>query len=404
MHKRFIKRIGIDYPIIQAPMANLSTPKLAATITNAGGLGSLPLGATDISSSKAVKTIIDEFQSQTSNESFKRKVNLNFFCHDEKVGGPDYTLQQHDSWKRLYSNVDNSSSVIDGLNKTPIFSKKTISFKRLEVEPALKSNYSQLMNLITSSDYKPSVISFHFGSPNSSTIKLLKSNGIVVLVTVTSLQEASVISKLGVDGFIAQGYEAGGHRGNFLLDQHNDENLSTTVLTELLVNKFGEEFFIIPAGGIMTGQSISNYLRLGASAVQLGTAFITTPEANKNAFIKAYLQDTPVTLNKYNTVMTSLVSGKPARCLRTPFISNLISSFENDEIIKSLDDLPPYGFLVQGHRKFKSLKGDTLDYGFHLAGQNYHQININSSASEIFTKLIDESGLKSLPVTNEARL
>jgi nitronate monooxygenase len=156
------------------------------------------------------------------------------------------------------------------------------------------------------------VVSFHFGLPADDRIAALREAGIVLLATATSIAEARTAAAAGVDAVVAQGYEAGGHRGVFDPLEH-DDRLSTLALTRLLVKRI--DVPVIAAGGIMDGAGISAALRLGASAAQLGTAFIACPESAADAGYRAALSGDSAN----HTVMTSAISGRPARCLRNEF-------------------------------------------------------------------------------------
>ena len=159
---------------------------------------------------------------------------------------------------------------------------------------------------------RPRVVSFHFGLPSPERIDALRKAGIVLLATATHLDEARAIAAAGIDGIVAQGFEAGGHRGLFD-PQAKDEELGTFALTRLLVRHV--KIPVIAAGGIMDGAGIAACLLLGASAAQLGTAFIGCPESMADAGFRAALfSDT-----SRHTVMTAALSGRPARCLANRF-------------------------------------------------------------------------------------
>jgi nitronate monooxygenase len=159
----------------------------------------------------------------------------------------------------------------------------------------------------------PKVVSFHFGVPGETWIRAFREAGIVLLGTATSVGEARLMARAGVHAVVAQGYEAGGHRGIF--DPHgDDEQLGTLPLTRLLARDL--EIPVIAAGGIMDGAGIAAVLRLGAAAAQLGTAFIATDESAADEGYRAALFSDAA----HNTVMTRAISGRPARCLANRFI------------------------------------------------------------------------------------
>ena len=159
---------------------------------------------------------------------------------------------------------------------------------------------------------KPKVVSFHFGAPPPDRVRALRDAGIVLLGSATSVDEARMLVAAGVHAIVAQGYEAGGHRGVFDPDAP-DDRLDTMALTRLLACQL--DVPVIAAGGIMDGAGVSAALRLGASAVQLGTAFIACPESLADAGYRAALASEAAN----HTVMTRAISGRPARCLANRF-------------------------------------------------------------------------------------
>lgn len=166
--------------------------------------------------------------------------------------------------------------------------------------------------LATLIDLAPPVVSFHFGVPSKEVIIALKSAGCVLLATATNLSEAQAVKEAGIDAVVAQGWEAGGHRGMFDPDLP-DNRLGTIALTRLLVARSGVP--VIAAGGIMDGSGIRAALDLGAVAAQLGTAFIACPESSADLAYRGALTGP----GAEHTVMTHAISGRPARCLRNRF-------------------------------------------------------------------------------------
>jgi nitronate monooxygenase len=164
---------------------------------------------------------------------------------------------------------------------------------------------------------KPAVVSFHFGLPSSYQIKAIRDAGIRTMATATTHQEAKAIEEAGVDAVIAQGIEAGGHRGMFDFDpQERDERLSTFVLVRLLVKSL--KLPVIAAGGIMDGQGIRAALDLGAIATQLGTAFILCPESAEGSGYRANLKSEKAAITR----LTPVLSGRPARGIVNRFIEH----------------------------------------------------------------------------------
>lgn len=369
----FIKKLGLEYPIVQSPMAGISTVKLASVVSQNGGLGSIPLAAIDLRNESGIDSIVKQF-TEFKSLANTNTVNLNFFCHNHEEQ-TEPTANQTENWHKLLGRI---RPTVD--KDLPKLKKSNISVS--EIENKHPEIFSKLLQ--TLAEIKPKVVSFHFGHPSQKAIKFLRESGILVFVSVTSVQEAKALIDLEVDGLVTQGYEAGGHRGNFLVSQKLDENLSTFALfkqVKKLVEKHSWKPYLIPAGGIMDGETIEYYLANGASGVQLGTAFLTTPESNSNDFIRNEVSGS----NDIPTIMTSLVSGKPARCLRTPFIENLIDDFSS----LKLDDQPSYGYSYSGYKTVVGLLKEPK-FGFYLAGQNYHQIHPDLNTKEVLLKLGEE--------------
>ena len=278
-------KLGIDFPIVQAPMAGVSTPRLAAAVSNAGALGSLGLGATNAARAQVT---IDELQSLTD-----RPFNLNFFVH----AAPQLDLDREAAWLNALAP---SFDAADGQAPTSL----TTIYKSF-------ADDDEMLDLLVRT--RVPVISFHFGLPSAEKIVALKATGSLLLASATNLSEALAIEAAGLDGIIAQGVEAGGHRGVF--DPHlPDEGLSTWVLTRLLVAR--TSLPVIAAGGIMDGAGIASVMSLGAVGAQLGTAFVPCPESSANeGYRKALLSDAAL-----ETRMTHALSGRPARGLRNAFM------------------------------------------------------------------------------------
>ena len=276
--------LGLTHPIIQAPMAGVSTPAMAAAVSDAGGLGSIGIGAVDATGARAV---IDAVRGLTS-----RPFNVNLFAHAPARPQPD--VEQH--W-------------IEAL--TPLF-------RHYGVEPplALREIYRSFAEddamLAMLVEVRPAVVSFHFGLPDARRIAALKAAGCLLLATATSLDEALAARAAGIDAVVAQGIEAGGHRGMFDPDAP-DAALGVLPLTRLLVAQAGLP--VIAAGGIMDGRGIRAALDLGAVAAQLGTAFIACPESSADDAYRTALFSPAA----HQTLLTRAISGRPARCLPNRF-------------------------------------------------------------------------------------
>jgi nitronate monooxygenase len=285
MGQSLTKLLRIETPIVQAPMAGTSTPAMAAAVSNAGGLGSVAVATVD---ADAARRIIREVRAATD-----RPFNVNVFCHAPAV--------RDDAVERAW---------IDALKPT---------FAKYGAKPpaALSEIYGTFLNddakLEVLVEERPAVVSFHFGLPDAGRIRRLKEAGITLLATATSLDEARQAIAAGVDAVVAQGYEAGGHRGTFHPEAGYDDRLGTFALVQLLARNIDRP--ILAAGGIMDGAGIAAAMKLGAAGAQLGTAFIACPESAADAGHRAALFSDAA----HHTVMTDAISGRNARCLSNRF-------------------------------------------------------------------------------------
>ncbi len=265
-------------------MAGVSTPSMAAAVSSAGGLGSIGVGAVDF---EPARRMITDIRAATD-----RPFNVNVFCHRPAV-----------------ADVAREAAWIERLAP---------EFRRFGTEPpgGLTEIYKSFVEdddmLAMLLEERPKVVSFHFGLPAAERITALKNAGIVLIATATNVAEARSVAAAGIDAVVAQGYEAGGHRGVFDPGAH-DDRLGTIALTRLLARTL--EIPVIAAGGVMDGAGIAACLMLGAGAVQLGTAFIACPESAANAGYRATLLGP----TSHHTVVTTAISGRPARCLANRF-------------------------------------------------------------------------------------
>ena len=276
--------IGIKHPIIQAPMAGISTPALAAAVSNAGGLDSLGIGAADVATARQM---IEDVRSQT-NQPF----NINVFTHQPAQAKPEAEAAWLHAMAPLFA----------AYGAAPPASLREIYKSFSHDEP--------MQDMLVAC--APHVVSFHFGLPPAQVIGRLKQAGCLLLSTATNLDEAHQAVAAGIDAIVAQGYEAGGHRGLFDPSAHDDQ-LRTMPLTKMLVDTLAVP--VIAAGGIMNGSDIKAYLAVGAAAVQMGTAFIGCPESSADEYYRQAL----ASAKDDATVMTRAISGRPARCLRNRF-------------------------------------------------------------------------------------
>jgi nitronate monooxygenase len=265
-------------------MAGTSTPALAAEVSNAGALGSIAVGAVDAAAARAM---IDDLKQRTQGP-----FNVNVFVH--RPARADKVCEQ--AWLKSLAPL----------------------FRTFDAEPPaqLREIYRSFCDDPLMADMlaqtRPAVASFHFGLPSKEVIARLKACGIALLSTATNLREAMEAERAGIDAVVAQGFEAGGHRGVFDPGAP-DSQLAVAALTRLLVRRLAIP--VIAAGAIMDGAGIAAMLALGAEAAQLGTAFIGCPESGADAHYRAALFGQGATA----TEMTAIISGRPARSLPNRF-------------------------------------------------------------------------------------
>lgn len=331
-------------------MAGVSTPQLAAAVSNAGGLGSMGLGATDAAGARAM---IDEVRALTN-----RAFNVNLFVHAPAV-----------------ANQAREAAWLDALR--PLFARYGAEPPRELGAPyrSFAQDDDMLAALVA---LAPPVVSFHFGLPDAERIAALKSVGCVLMATATSLAEADAIAQAGIDAIVAQGFEAGGHRGVFDTDAV-DDRLATLALTRLLVARGGLP--VIAAGGIMDGRGVRAALDLGAVAAQLGTAFIACPESAADATYRQALSGS----GAEHTVMTSAISGRPARCL-----DNLFTCWAADVALP----IPDYPLAYDAGKAMNAAAKAAGEggYGAHWAGQGAPLIRA-LPAAELVARLCQEAQL-----------
>ena len=327
-------------------MAGVSTPAMAAAVSNAGGLGALGLGAMDATTAARE---IAAFRERST-----RALHVNVFCHRPAVADAAREARWLDRLRPEFTRVD--------AHAPASLSEIYTSFVVDEAMFALLC------------ETRPQVVSFHFGLPRIEWVRALREEGIVLFASATSLDEARACVAAGVHGVIAQGWEAGGHRGVFDPGAR-DDCLGTNALTRMLVRALDAP--IIAAGGLMDGAGIASALRLGASAAQLGTAFVACDESAADAGYRAALQSDAA----QHTTMTRAISGRLARCL-----ANRFTALDVDA-----RDIPDYPIAYDAgkalHAAAKS-KGD-YGYGAQWAGQGA-PLSRAVSTEALMRTLIDE--------------
>lgn len=300
-------------------MAGVSTPAMAAAVSRAGGLGGISIGHLDLARAEAVI--------QQTRELTDLPFNVNLFCHHQPAKEPAKEAAWLETLRPHFTRY--------GAVAPPA------------LEPAYAVPGPEVLQLLL--DLKPAVVSFHFGLPEGY-VGPLQAAGIYLVASATNLHEARLCERAGVDAIVVQGFEAGGHRGCFD-PAAEDEQLSTLVLLQLLKQRV--DLPLIAAGGIMNAAGVRAALQAGASACQLGTAYIACPESSAEpAHIQRLLHDPPP------TVMTRAISGRPARCL-----ANLFTAIQGQP-----PDYPTA--YTAGKALYAAAKAaGEFGYGAHWAGQ-----------------------------------
>ncbi|OGA71614.1 MAG: 2-nitropropane dioxygenase [Betaproteobacteria bacterium RIFCSPLOWO2_12_FULL_65_14] len=269
--------LGIELPIIQAPMAGVQLSALASAVSNAGGLGSLPCA---MLAPDGMRKELEALKAATS-----RPFNVNFFCHTP----PAPSAEREKAWRGAL---------------TPYFREFGIDPDTIPAGPGRAPFSAEAAELLA--EFKPAVVSFHFGLPAKELLARVRASGAKVLSSATTVEEARWLEAQGVDAIIAQGAEAGGHRGVFLT-----EDVTTQPGTLALVPQIARAVRVpvIAAGGIADAKGVAAAFALGAAGVQVGTAYLLCPEATTSAVHRAALKSE----GARHTALTNLFTGRPAR-------------------------------------------------------------------------------------------
>jgi nitronate monooxygenase len=283
--------LGLRHPIIQAPMAGSSNPALAAAVSNAGGLGSDGLGE---ATTQMVEEVVNAIRSRT-NAAF----NINLFVVPQ---ANPMTAEALQAWRDEVSPFYRDA----GLGEVPTTDPGT------QARPS-----ADVIDLLVK--LRPPVVSFHFGLPDATAVARLKEAGCVVMSTATTVAEAVSLEDRGVDAIIAQGLEAGGHRGSHRPNRAGD-GIGTMALVPQVVDAVAVP--VIAAGGICDGRGIAAAMALGAAGVQMGTAFLRCPEASTDDDWRARLAQAKDT----DTMVTDAFSGRCARVVRGDYAEIMATS------------------------------------------------------------------------------
>jgi nitronate monooxygenase len=278
---------GIELPIIQAPMAGVQGSALAVAVSNAGGLGSLPCALLD---ADGMRRELSTIRAQTT-----KPFNVNFFCHAQ----PEVDVAREARWRTILA---------------PYFAELGIEAGTIAGGPVRMPFDATAAAVL--SEFKPPIVSFHFGLPAPELLASIRGWGSKILSSATTVDEARWLQGRGVDAIIAQGFEAGGHRGLFLSD-----DLSTQLGTMALVPQIVKavRLPVIAAGGIADANGVRAAMALGAAGVQVGTAYLLCPEATTSALHRAALKSGAAQL----TAVTNVFTGRPARGIVNRLIRDL---------------------------------------------------------------------------------
>ena len=287
--------LGTELAIIQSPMAGAQASALAIAVSNVGALGSLPCALLP------PDTLHDELAAIRAQTT--QPYNVNFFCHTPPTPDP----AREAAWRAVLS---------------PYYAELGIDPNAIPTGPTRAPFSDDVADLVE--PFRPPIVSFHFGLPPAPLLARVRSWGSKILASATTVDEARWLEARGVDAIIAQGLEAGGHRGNFL-----SANLTTQLGTFALVPQIVAvvRVPVIAAGGIADAHGVAAAMRLGASAVQVGTAYLLCPEATTTLVHRAALQSA----DARHTALTNLISGRPARGIMNRLMREL----------GPMSDLPP---------------------------------------------------------------
>lgn len=278
---------GIELPIIQAPMAGVQGSALAAAVSSAGGLGSLPAAMLD---ADALRAEVEEIRGRTD-----RPFNVNFFCHAD----PSFDAQRDAAWRRTLA---------------PYYEELGVAPDAVTAGPArapFHAGHAAALEAL-----RPAVVSFHFGLPDDALLDRVRETGAKILSSATTIDEARWLEARGVDAIIAQGVEAGGHRGMFLTSDVTTQTGTFALLPQIVD---AVRVPVIAAGGIADPRGVTAAFDLGAAGVQIGTAYLLCPEATTNAVHRAALQSE----SARHTALTNVITGRPARAIVNRIIREL---------------------------------------------------------------------------------
>jgi nitronate monooxygenase len=345
--RRLLDLLSIEIPIVQAPMAGSDSVELARSVSSAGALGSL---ACALLSPDAVRQGMHAMR-----HGGMRPFNLNFFCHS--MAPPD--LAAIENWKRFLR---------------PHYERWGLDVEKV-AESRLRMPFDEEMCAVVE-ELKPEVASFHFGLPTPDLVDRLKRNGIRIMSSATSVREAEWLESRGCDAIIAQGVEAGGHRGMFL-----ETNTATQAGLFALLPQVRDAVSVpvIAAGGIADARGVVAAFALGASGVQLGTAYLFCPEANVPPLYRQALAQA----TDDGTALTNLFSGRPARGILNRYLQQAGPMSEAAPAF-------PYAATLVAPLRVASEQAGSIDYMQMWAGQAA-RLATSLPAAEFTRKLAEDA-------------
>jgi len=295
----WLQLLNIELPIIQAPMAGAQDEELACAVAAAGGLGSLPCA---MLSPAGVAEQVAQFRARV-----RAPVNLNFFCHHD----PAPAEQALSVWRKRLEPYYRELQITD------------------DIQAAARRPFDEDMCRVVE-QLRPEVVSFHFGLPESRLLERVRASGATILCTATCVGEAQLLEAAGVHGIIAQGAEAGGHRGTFS-SADTDAELGSFALIPQIVDAVRVP--VIAAGGIADARGVAAARALGASAVQIGTAYLRCPESRISEAHRRAL----AAVRDDSTRVTNVLTGRRARGILNRVMR---------ELGPIAEDVPPFPLLA----------------------------------------------------------
>jgi nitronate monooxygenase len=276
-NRALIDRLKLAHPLIQAPMGGAVSPDMVVAVSQAGGLGSLP--GTPLTPAR-LREEVAKIRARMD-----KPINLNFFCHPT----PQRDEASEAAWRKRLA---------------PYYAE--LGLDPNAAAPAIRSFDAEMCEAVV--ELKPDVVSFHFGLPETTLVERVKAAGSLVISSATTVKEARWLENHGADAIIAQGAEAGGHRGMFLTSEVASQ-VGTLALVPQVVDAVRVP--VIAAGGIADGRGIAAAFALGASAVQMGTAYLFCPEALVSVPHRVALK----AAHDDSTVFTNVATGRPYRAI-----------------------------------------------------------------------------------------